>query len=237
MIDFLGKDHSSGRVTRSFGVPPSVKDLVESCGVPHTEVDVIIVNGESVDFRHRVVDGDHIAVYPVFETFDVSPIVKVRPEPLREPRFVADNHLAKLARFMRLLGFDTTHDRRWDDPELIAISISEQRALLTRDVELLKHGDLDHGYYVRAIDPREQIVEVVRRFHLDQEIEPFTRCTSCNGLLETVSKEDVSDLVPPQTREHIDNYVQCLGCGQVYWRGSHEPDLQQIVDSARDAGK
>lgn len=224
-------------MTRDFGLSPSVKDLIESCGVPHTEVYVIIVDGESVDFGYRVKDGDHIAVYPVFESFDVSPIIRVRPEPLREPRFLADNHLAKLARFMRLVGLDTRHDQSWDDPELVEISVEERRVLLTRDVELLKHGNLTHGYYVRSTDPRGQIVEVVRRFHLEDEIDPYTRCTNCNGLLYDVSKEDVSDRIPAETSRHVQRYKQCRNCAQVYWRGSHQPDLQRIVDSARGAEK
>lgn len=224
-------------MTRSFGVPPSVKDLIESCGVPHTEVDVIIVDGKSVDFAYRVADGDQISVYPMFESLDVSPIVRVRPEPLRETRFVADNHLGKLTRFLRLLGFDTIHDQRWDDPELVEISVGQRRILLTRDVELLKHGELTHGYYVRSTEPREQVVEVVGRFQLAEDIEPFTRCVNCNGLLVDASKEEVADQVPPGTRESTDEYRRCTSCGQVYWSGSHRPELDRIVDAAREAGR
>jgi uncharacterized protein with PIN domain len=217
-------------------LPPSVKDLIESCGVPHTEVDVIIVGGKSVDFSYRVADGDAISVYPVFESLDVSPIVRVRPEPLRETRFVADNHLGKLTRFLRLLGFDTIRDQRWDDPELVEISVGQRRILLTRDVELLKHGDLTHGYYVRSTEPRKQVIEVVRRFHLEEDVEPFTRCVNCNGLLVDANKEEVADQVPPGTRENIDEYRRCTVCGQVYWSGSHRPELDRIVDAAREAG-
>lgn len=219
-------------MTRTFDVSPSVKDLIESCGVPHTEVDLIVANGKSVDFSHRVEDNDYISVYPVFESFDVSPIVRVRPEPLRDTRFVADNHLGKLARFLRLLGFDTSYDQKWPDPELVSISVREGRVLLTRDVELLKHRKLTHGYYVRATEPREQIVEVIRRFHLEEAVDPFTRCMNCNGLLLEVDKTEVADEVPPRTRESVENYKRCTKCGQLYWPGSHHPDLMRIVESA-----
>lgn len=198
---------------------------------------MIIVNGETVDFAYRVGDGDEISVYPMFETFDISPIVRVRPEPLRETRFVADNHLGKLARFLRLLGIDTVYDRAWDDPELVAISTGERRILLTRDVELLKHGDLTHGYFVRSTEPREQVVEVVGRCHLQDDIEPFTRCPNCNGLLADVAKEEVANQIPDETRRHIDDFKQCQECGQVYWPGSHQPELERIVRSAREAGR
>ena len=231
--DFLDSDNVSGRLTRAFDVAPSVKDLIESSGVPHTEVELITINGEPVDFRHRVQDGDLINVYPVFESFDVSPIVNLRPEPLRVSRFVADNHLRKLARFLRLLGFDTAYDPLWHDPELVRVSVEHNRILLTRDVELLKHGDLTHGYFVRSTDPREQVTEVVRRFHLEGSLEPFTRCITCNGRLVEVDKPEVRDAVPAATFQAIDEYRQCEDCGQLYWEGSHHPDLQTIVDSVR----
>ncbi len=125
--------------------------MIESCGVPHTEVDLIIADGCSIDFSHLVNRGDYISVFPVFESFDITPIVKVRPEPLRETRFVADNHLGRLARFLRLLGFDTSYEKNWDDPELARISAEEQRIILTRDVGLLKRSAVTHGYYVRAV--------------------------------------------------------------------------------------
>lgn len=233
--DFLPEDERSGEVIRRFGVPGSVKDLIEACGVPHTEVDLILVNGRSVDFSYVVWDGDRISVYPQFESFDISPIVKVRPEPLREMRFVVDNHLGRLSRFLRLLGLDTRYDRDWNDPELVRISTSEHRILLTRDIELLKNGSLTHAYYVRATDPREQLTEVVRRFHLSGRLEPFSRCMACNGILAPVGKQDIAHRLPPETRAHFDDFVVCTTCDKVYWEGAHHPDLLRIVESARQA--
>jgi uncharacterized protein with PIN domain len=233
--DFLPQDLRSGEVTRDFDVPGSVKDMIEACGVPHTEVDLILANGRSVDFSYLVEDRDRIAVFPQFESFDISPIVKVRPEPLREVRFVADNHLGRLTRFLRLLGLDTRYEQDWSDPELVRISRSEHRILLTRDVQLLKNGSLTHGYYVRATDPREQLTEVVRRFHLSGRLEPFSRCMACNGLLAPVAKAEIADRLPPETRMHVDEFVICAACDKIYWEGAHHPELLRIVASAGQA--
>jgi len=235
--DFLPRHLRSGTVTRSFDLPGSVKDMIEACDVPHTEVDLIVADGLSVDFSYLVDDGDHISVYPVFESFDISPIVKVRPEPLRVMRFVADTHLSRLARYLRLLGFDTRYQRDWTDPELVAISTSEQRILLTRDVGLLKHSAITHGSYIRATEPRQQMAEVVRRFHLGRQLTPFTRCMACNGELVAVDKEEIAHRLPPETRRYIDEYQVCLSCSQVYWRGAHDPELRRIVDAARRADR
>lgn len=233
--DFLPDGAQSGEVTRSFDIPGSVKDMIEACGIPHTEVDLVVANGNSVDFSYQVEDGDRISVFPLFESFDISPIVKVRPEPLRDIRFVADNHLGRLARFLRLLGLDTRYQRDWSDPELVVISTSERRILLTRDVELLKHGSLTHGYYVRSINPREQVTEVVRRFHLGRLLSPFSRCMVCNGELAPVAKEDIAHRLAPATRSGVDDFVACASCDKVYWEGSHHPELAEIVASARRA--
>lgn len=231
--DFLDNENDSGLRIRSFDVAPSVKDLIESSGVPHTEVELITINGEPVDFGHRVEDGDLVNVYPVFESFDIAPIGSLRPEPMRVSRFLADNHLRKLARFLRLLGFDTAYDPSWQDPELVRISVEDNRILLTRDVELLKHGSLTHGYFVRSTDPREQVIEVVDRFQLDGSLEPFTMCITCNGTLREVDKPAVQAEVPAATFQVVDDYKRCADCGQVYWEGSHHSDLETIVDSVR----
>ncbi|MGD2102992.1 MAG: Mut7-C RNAse domain-containing protein [Acidimicrobiia bacterium] len=233
--DFLADDQRSGEVTRGFEVSGSVKDMIEACGVPHTEVDLILANGRSVGFSYLVKDGDRISVFPQFESFDISPIVEVRPEPLREVRFVADNHLGRLARLLRLLGVDTSYGREWEDRELVGMSVSEHRILLARDVQLLKNGSLTHGYYVRATDPREQLIEVVRRFHLSGLTTPFSRCMACNGVLAPVAKEDVAHRLSPETRAHVDDFVVCTVCDQVYWEGAHHPELLRIVASARQA--
>jgi hypothetical protein len=111
----------------------SVKDAIESVGVPHTEVDLIVVDGVSVDFTHLLRGGERVAVYPMFEALDISPVVRLRPMPLRDPRFVADGHLGKLARHLRMAGFDTLWTNHWDDDEIIQIAAVQKRTILMRD--------------------------------------------------------------------------------------------------------
>jgi uncharacterized protein len=231
--DLLPEEHRAALITREFDVPGSVKDFIEACGVPHTEVDLIIVNGESVGFDHLVRDGDHVSVYPVFESFDISPIAKTRPKPLRDSTFVADVHLGRMARYLRLLGFDTLYDRDRLDAELAEISSIEGRILLTRDVELLKRNAVTHGYFVRSVEPRRQVVEVARRFHLEDDLRPFTRCMVCNGGLSPVPKAEIEDRLPPATRQHIDDYSKCTECGRVYWHGAHHSELRRIIETVK----
>ena len=228
--DFLSSDHRSGMVTRSFDVPGSVKDMIEGCGVPHTEVEVILVNGEAVDFSYRVENGDRISVYPPFQAFDIEPSWRVGPNRMPEPRFVLDGHLGKLARYLRLLGFDSAYDVERTDPELVKISTGETRVLLTRDTGLLMHGVLTHGYFVRATNPREQLTEVARRFDLIASIDAFTRCTVCNGELLTVEKEEIADRLLPRTLQYYDDFRRCADCRRIYWEGSHHARLNEIVD-------
>ena len=232
---FLAPARRSGTVTHIFRVPGSVKDVIESYGVPHTEVDVILANGESVDFSYQVVDGDRISVYPMFEAFDVSALVRVRPQPLREVRFVLDGHLGKLARHLRLLGFDARYANDPTDVDLVAISNSERRVLLTRDVGLLKRGSVTHGCFVQSTDPREQVREILSRFQLMDRIDPYTRCLACNGSLEPIDKQDVADRLPPKTRELYDEFKSCTTCRKIYWRGAHHQRLDRIIAVARGA--
>ena len=233
--DLLAPERRSGEVAHTFRAPGSVKDVIESYGVPHTEVDVILANGESVDFSYQVLDGDRISVYPVFEAFDVSPLVRVRPRPLREVRFVLDGHLGKLARRLRLLGFDTRYANDPSDDALVDISTSERRILLTRDLALLKRRAVTHGYFVRSTNSDEQVGEIIRRFQLVDRIDPFTRCLSCNGLLERVEKTAIAHRLPPKTRELYDRYRMCTTCRRIYWRGAHHPSLDRIIAAARGA--
>jgi uncharacterized protein with PIN domain len=231
--DFLSSDRRSGMVTRSFDVAPSVKDMIEACGVPHTEVDLILTNGAAVDFTYRVRAGDRIGVYPRFRTFAIESSWRVGPAPLSDPRFVLDVHLGRLAKYLRLLGFDSAYGAGMDDPQLVEVSTRDNRVLLTRDIDLLMHGVLTHGYFVRAIDPYEQLSEVVRRFDLMDSIDAFTRCMACNGALRAVDKEEIADGLQPRTRRHYDEFRRCGECAQIYWKGSHYAQLQKVVDSVK----
>jgi len=225
-----GQERHAAEIPFRFFVAPTVKDAIESLGVPHVEVDLILVNGTSVGFAHRLADGDRVSVYPVFESLDIAPVVRLRPAPLRHTTFVADVHLRRLARFLRLLGFDVLHSNAFEDDELVNLSVDQRRILLTRDRQLLKHGRLTHATWIRSTDPIEQAREVVRRFDLRGSARPFSRCPACNGLLQSVDKAAVADEIPPKTARWLDEYVRCDGCGKLYWRGTHFARLEGLVE-------
>lgn len=233
--DFLPEDRRQRDFACSFTGTPSVKDLIESVGVPHTEIDVILIDGRSVDFAHRLRGGERVAVYPTFERYDVTPLTRLRPAPLRETRFVADVHLGTLARNLRLVGFDTVWRRDLDDDAIIDIAAAERRIILTRDKGILKNGRVTHGYWVRATDAEQQLEEVVRALDLGGNIRPYTRCMQCNGELEPIGRADAAGSVPLQVFLVYREFKRCSQCGRVYWPGSHVRRLDRIVERARAA--
>ena len=224
---FLSPSQKQVSFTYHFQQHPSIKDLIEAIGVPHTEVEVILVNGEGVDFSYLVNDGDRILVYPF--SSNITPNVQLRAPYPSIPCFLLDVHLGKLAASLRMLGFDCLYRNDYEDEELAEISAAQQRILLTRDTGLLKRSIVTYGYYVREKNPDQQIVEVLRRFNLFELIQPCQRCVRCNGLLEAVDKELILDQLMPQTREYIDEFHRCRECGKVYWQGSHYQRMQQFI--------
>jgi hypothetical protein len=236
--DFLPPERR--RVTFSYGVAGtrSVKDAIESIGVPHTEVDLILVDGQSVGFDRVLRGGERVAVYPVFELLDIAPLQHLRPRPLREPRFVLDTHLGTLARHLRLAGFDCLYRNDYHDSEIITAALAERRIILTRDKGLLKQRLVTHGYFVRATEPGEQLREVVRALQLETNLRPFTRCRECNAELRDVAKAEVLERLPQKVRAAYDRFQLCPGCGRVYWEGTHYARLRRLLDLAAppDAG-
>jgi uncharacterized protein with PIN domain len=232
--DFLPPERRQRDLRYGFVVGPSIKDVIEALGVPHTEVDLILANGDPVDFGYRLADGDHISVYPVFEALDVSRASRLRPEPLRHVRFVADGHLGTLARYLRLLGFDTKFGADWTDEVLTNVSATEQRILLTRDRGLLKRRTVTRGLFIRHDEPEAQVIDVVRRLHLVDRLQPFTRCMACNGLLEGVDKSMIVERLEPGTRRHFDEFRRCRECDRLYWAGSHHARLRGLVARVRE---
>ncbi|OGO13575.1 MAG: twitching motility protein PilT [Chloroflexi bacterium RBG_13_68_17] len=231
--DFLSQPLRGRRFDHAVAGRASVKDVVEALGVPHTEVDLILVNGDSVDFGYQVRDGDDISVYPIFETLDVGPLVRLRPRPLREPRFIADVHLGRLAAYLRLFGFDCLFEPAWGDAQLAAAAAEEGRTLLTRDRGLLKRRIVTRGYCPRDSHPRRQLVEVLRRFELIGLARPFTRCMRCNGSLAPAADEDVRRQVPAAVAASNPEFSSCTGCGRVYWKGSHYDRMLALVEHVR----
>jgi uncharacterized protein len=227
--DFLAGE----RRKRDFEVPVdrarSVKDAIESVGVPHTQVDLIVVDGRSVDFTHLLRGGERVAVYPMFESLDIAPLVRLRPLPLRDPRFVADGHLGKLARHLRMAGFDTLWRNDAADGEIVGVAAAQKRTILTRDKGMLRRREVERGYFVRAIESETQLAEVIRALQLEGMLRPFTRCRECNSLLEEVAKADVLERLPEKVRSLYDRFQRCPGCARVFWEGTHFERMKRIV--------
>jgi uncharacterized protein with PIN domain len=234
--DFLPLERRKVAFHHQFTLPGSIKDMIEALGIPHTEVDLILVNGRSVDFNYTVQDGDRVSVYPVFESLDITPVTRLRPVPLRTIRFVLDTHLGRLAAYLRLFGFDTLYRNDYDDRTLADISADQRRILLTRDRQLLMRKQITHGYYVRATQPQKQLLEVLNRFDLRKTRQPFTRCMHCNGEINPVAKEEIAPRLLPRTRAGYNQFRQCAQCRKIYWKGSHYRRLQQLVEAVSDNG-
>ena len=216
-----------------------VRHLMESVGVPHTEVEVILLNGRSVDLEQPLQDGDRVSVYPMFESLDVTPLLRLRERPLRDPRFLADAHLGKLARHLRMLGFDTRFENDPGDRELVRIAAVEKRILLTGDRALLMHKEVEHGCHLEVDAPLRQLEYLIARLDLCRLIRPFTRCMECNGTVCEVAREEVRAELPQRVAESQQRFWRCQGCGRVYWRGNHYREMEALIarlcDSAQGA--
>jgi uncharacterized protein with PIN domain len=228
--DLLAPERRGRDFERSIPVGASVKDVIEGLGVPHTEVDLILVDGVSVDFSKGLRGGERVAVYPVFEAFDIAQVSRVRPLPLRRTSFAADVHLGRLAAYLRLAGFDTLYRNDWGDAELVEAALRDRRIVLTRDRGLLMRSRVTHGYLVRDTRPRRQLAEVLERFDLWGSVDAFSRCSVCNSPVIPVAKEEVQEVLLPGTQKHYQDFWRCEGCGRIYWRGPHYRSLRGLVD-------
>ena len=209
----------------------SVKHLIEAQGIPHTEVDLILADGEMVGFEHIVKAGEQISVYPPFSSLAIDQGIHLRPPSPNPIRFLLDNHLGRLARYLRLLGFDTLYfNDQLNDEELANLSHTSQRVLLSRDRGLLKRSQVIYGYCLRTLDSYDQLKSVILRYKLAEKIEPWKRCLRCNGILQPVDKRDIIDQLEPKTKLYFNDFQQCKSCGQVYWQGSHTHHLQTFLD-------
>ena len=228
--DFLPPARRQVAFVHTFGAAVTVKDVIESLGVPHTEIDLLLEGTVPIDWAHRLDQGDRIAAYPWFRALDVASVSLVRPPALADLRFVLDTHLGRLAAYLRLAGFDCLYGNDWDDQRLAEISGSDRRMLLTRDAGVLKRRVVTYGYWLRETNPRRQLAEISSRLDLAARAQPFRRCLRCNTLVEPVAKASVLDRLPPRTRDHYDEFWRCAGCGRVYWKGSHYRWMLALLD-------
>jgi uncharacterized protein len=228
---FLRSKTGNRTVERRLGEKTSVKDVIESCGVPHPEVDKILVNGQSVGFGYTLVKDADAEVFPVENRNTIS--TEQHLQTTCVSTFVADGHLGRLTRDLRLLGFDVAYDQKAEDRQLLDVMARENRALLTRDRRLLMHAIVQHGYAPRSQNAEEQTIEVVRRFNLFDLLAPFTRCLRCNAPLREAAKSDIIDHLEPLTKIYYEQFRRCPGCGQIYWAGSHFEKLAGRIERIR----
>lgn len=240
--DFLRNHPKKEDIRYSFQGRRSIKDLIESFGVPHVEVDLILVNGISTGFDYIVKNGDRISVYPMFESCNIEAISKLKRKALRDTKFVLDVHLGKLALYLRLLGFDTDYRNFRDDAELAEISKEQQRILLTRDRQLLMRSIVEKGLIIRNTDPFLQIVEILNRLDLWDVVIPFSRCTVCNGKIIEIHKEDeafihIFNELPHKVKSWCKEIYKCTNCGKIYWKGSHYDKLMIFIEKIMNERK
>ncbi|HJV73913.1 MAG TPA: Mut7-C RNAse domain-containing protein, partial [Noviherbaspirillum sp.] len=219
--DFIAPPQRQRSCSHRCSRDSTVKHMIEALGVPHTEVELIIVNGTSVDFSYRMRDGDYVSVYPCFGMVDISQMARLRPPLANGVRFIADAHLGQLAKHLRMLGFDVLYRNDYSDAELARIASNEDRIVLTRDRDLLIRKEIVHGCYLHAVSGDAQLMEVVSRFKLARSACAFSRCLTCNGVLRMVEKSDIEHRVPHHSRNSYERFFECEGCAQVYWEGSH----------------
>jgi len=228
--DFLPEAKRQVTFRVEFNGTPAVRDTIQAIGVPHTAIDLILVDGRSVGFGHRLQGGERVAVYPEFERLDVAPLQRLRPLPLRRTRFILDVHLGKLARYLRMLGFDSLYDPTWHDEEIIDRSLAERRIILTRDLGILKQNRVTHGYWLRRHRPLAQLREVVRALDLRSQVRPFTRCMECNGRIAPVAREDIRGVIDERIRQRYLEFARCVRCRRVYWKGSHYRRMLELTE-------
>jgi uncharacterized protein len=228
---FLGSKAVDAVIERQLAEKTSIKDVIESCGVPHPEVDLILVEQQTVGFGHTLTNDAKVEVFPIENRGAYHTDKRLQTIGIR--RFVTDGHLGRLTRNLRLLGFDVAYRQNADDRQLLEVMVRENRALLTRDRRLLMHAIVQHGYWPRSQNADEQTIEVVRRFDLSELIAPFTRCLRCNAPLEAAAKADIIDELEPLTKIYYDQFRRCPDCKQIYWSGSHFPKLQKRIEEIR----
>jgi uncharacterized protein with PIN domain len=206
--------------------------MIEALGVPHTEVELVLVNGEGAGLDLLVEEGDRVAVYPHFTRFDVARLAPAPMLPAGRVRFVADAHLGGLARLLRMAGFDTIYDNGLRDDQIEAMAVDEERVVLTRDRDLLMRRTIAYGCYVRALKAEEQLREVVKRLGIADRARPFTRCLHDNAPLRAVAKDAVAERLPPMVAASQEEFSTCTLCGRVYWKGSHWQRMNAVLARA-----
>ena len=213
----------------------SIKDVIESLGVPHPVVGTLTVNGRDIGFDYILRDNDIVEAFPLAPP--VNPLVPdtLRPDALDRIAFVVDVNAGKLALHLRALGFDTEYGSSTRDGEIAETAHFQKRILLTRDTSLLKRKIITHGYLLRSQDPTMQLIEVVRLYDLSSQTKPLSRCIPCNGLLVPISKETIMRRLEPLTKKYYESFHICEQCHKIYWPGSHQRKIVAFIEEVLQA--
>jgi uncharacterized protein len=209
----------------------SVKDVIESVGIPHTEFELVLVNSQIVDLSYQVKENDRISVYPFFYSLEHPGIDEFKSKRPKQFKFVLDVHLGKLNTMLRILGFDCYYRNDLDDDEIIDIACKEDRIILSRDLGIFKNGKVKWGYFPRSQDPKIQLKEIIDRYDLKNKIKPFSRCISCNGEIRIVEKDQIIDELQENTKRYYDEFYICLTCKKTYWKGSHYIKMIEFIEN------
>lgn len=227
--DFLPANLRQRTFTLAFKTPITVSEVIESIGIPLSEVALVLVNSEPADFSSQLQEYDFLSIYPAFETLNISEISKIKQVIIKNPRFILDAHLGKLAKYLRMLGFDTLYHNDFGDNEIIEIAAKDNRIILSRDKLLLKSKSTSPGYYVRATEKHEQLKEIVMKFNLYDQFKSFTRCMTCNTELVPRSREEVTGMVNEDTLQIFNEFFYCPVCDKVFWKGSHFERMENLI--------
>ena len=227
--DFLPRKQRQKQFIHPLKTPVTLGEAIESLRIPLSEVDLVLVNGRPVSMNQRLYEDDYVSVYPTFETLDISQLKGDQRSALRVTRFILDAHLGKLAKYLRMLGFDTLYRNDYGDEEIIEIAAKEKRIILTRDKLLLQSKQVSHGYYIRSTEKHDQLREVVQKFDLYSQFRSFSRCMTCNTELVQKTSEGIKHLIQQEILNIFDEFFLCPDCENVYWKGSHFTRMESFI--------
>jgi len=144
---------------------------------------------------------------------------------ITNPKFIVDNNVGKLAKWLRIMGYDTLFFNGSDDSRMIATALAEDRVILTRDTQIMRRRVVTCGQLkailIRGDQPEQQMHQVIDTLNLDCQFRPFALCLECNQPLLERSKQQVEDRVPPFVFQTQSQYMECPACHRIYWRGTH----------------
>ena len=227
--NYLPEDLRKGWIESSAEPGTSVGEKIHSFGIPLNEIDLILVNQLSESFDYILQEGDRISVYPVFESFDISEVSKLRDKPLRDPAFICDVHLGRLCKYLRMLGFNTYYSNDFTPQQIIEISNLEKRIILSKSIHIIRHKEVTHAYWVRSSEPLEQLKDLIYRLDFSKRAQALTRCLNCNTKLEKAKKEDIIDRLEERTEKYYTDFFRCPTCDQIYWKGSHYEHMLEFI--------